>query len=282
MRVEARIVPCRSAVRRRRGAPRLVAVCVRPALPTFIHKAVLTPRSVSRLPRRPSSRCVTPTAAKSGLNVHVMCDGGYRCHDAAANANMGRSMNLRFNSAALQLLQFCQTLGLLSQYIAFGEPFALITDKLGFLVLDYNMLMTDCVVAPSVHTRFFFRMTWPLLVMLALLLLDHGVLARCWKLYKPSAFHEICVRIMNMRWVPRVNTRALTRCCCAAHEAAAHAAGERMFGAQLHLYRARRGVDFLLLQAAEPAGGPRVESAGAAGRSVLRLGTSRSNSATHA
>jgi len=152
---------------------------------------------------------------------------------------MGRSMNLRFNSAALQLLAFCQTLGLLAQYIAFGEPFALITDRLGFLVLDYNMLMTDCLVAPSVYTRYFLRMMWPLLVMLALWLLDHCVLARSWKLYKSSAFHEICVRIMNMRWVPHVNTRALTRCCCAAHEAAAHATGERGCLARSYIFIVR-------------------------------------------
>lgn len=42
---------------------------------------------------------------------------------------MGRSMNLRFNSAALQLLAFCQTLGLLAQSLSFGDPFALITNR---------------------------------------------------------------------------------------------------------------------------------------------------------
>jgi hypothetical protein len=246
-----------------------------------IHKDVLPPSSVIRVSTTPLQSLYNAhlrEPANSGLNVHVMCGGEYRCHDAAANANMGRSMNLRFNSAALQLLQFCQTLGLLAQYIAFGEPFHLITDKFGFLVPDYNMLMMDCLVVSSVHMRYVFRMMWPLLVMLALWLLDHGVLARCWKRYKPSAFHEICVRIMNMRWVPHVHTRALTRCRCAAHETAAHAAGESVLDAQLHLYRARRGVGFLLLQAAERACGPRVESAGAAGRAVLRLGTSNSAS----
>jgi hypothetical protein len=47
--VQARSVSGRPAVPRRRGAPRLVAVCVRPTFPVFVHKAVLTPRSVSLL-----------------------------------------------------------------------------------------------------------------------------------------------------------------------------------------------------------------------------------------
>ena len=43
---------------------------------------------------------------------------------------------------------------------------------MGILVLDYNTLKVDCLLASSVHTRYVVRMTWPLVVMAGLWLLS--------------------------------------------------------------------------------------------------------------